>query len=94
MYLITFYICACLVILVIINIVYVAISFSKNKFSVMWPLGLLRALISFLVTVLFLPIFGNILIKIFEHFHYIDTFFYGYFLQANMNNFIFLICII
>lgn len=57
MYIITFYLCVCLVILVIINITYVSYSFSQNRFGAVWPLRVLRSVVSFIVTVLFMPIF-------------------------------------
>lgn len=59
MYVITFYLALSLVVLVIMNIFYVSISFSKNKFNVVWPLKILRGLISFLATIMFLPILGK-----------------------------------
>jgi glucose uptake protein GlcU len=57
MYKITFYLCVCLVLLIVINIAYVSYSFSRNRFGAVWPLRVLRSVVSFIVTVLFMPIF-------------------------------------
>jgi hypothetical protein len=65
MYLITFYICICLIILILSNAIYVSIAFSKNKFNVVWPMKILKSVISFLVSVLFMPIFGKL--SIYNH---------------------------
>lgn len=59
MYIITFYFTLGLVVLVVMNIFYVSISFSKNEFNVVWPLKILRGLISILATIMFLPILGE-----------------------------------
>ena len=45
-----------LIFLILLDTMYVAYSFSKKKFSTMWPLVILRLVASFVVTVLFLPI--------------------------------------
>jgi hypothetical protein len=55
-YLVIFYSLVMLVVLVIIDIVYVSIIFSKNKIGAVWPLQLLRSVVSFIVTSLFMPI--------------------------------------
>ncbi len=57
MYKIAFYLCVCLVFLVVINIAYVSYSFSRNRFDSVWPLKILRSVVSFIVTVLFMPFF-------------------------------------
>jgi hypothetical protein len=50
--------------MVIINILYVSIAISRNKLKAMWPLRILQSVVGFIVTVLFNPIMGNILINI------------------------------
>ena len=48
------------------NIIYIAIAFSKNRYNVVWPLKILRSVVTFLVSVLFMPVFSKIiLIKIY-----------------------------
>lgn len=47
-----------MVILVLLDIVYVSVSFSRNKFNHVWPLHVLRSIVSFIVTVLFMPVVG------------------------------------
>lgn len=44
------------ILLIIVDIMYVSYSFSRNRFVVMWPLYILRSIASLVVTVLFLPI--------------------------------------
>lgn len=55
-YLVIFYSLVMLVVLVIIDIIYVSYVFSKNKIGAVWPLQLLRSVVSFIVTSLFMPI--------------------------------------
>ena len=50
-----------LIILVILDIVYVAYSFSKKKFSFTWPLVFLAKIVPLIVTVMFLPIMETLL---------------------------------
>jgi hypothetical protein len=57
MYKIVFYLCVILVLLVVINIAYVSYSFSRNRVDSVWPLKILRSVVSFIVTVLFMPFF-------------------------------------
>jgi hypothetical protein len=45
-----------IILLMIIDIFYVSYSFSQKRFTVMWPLYVLRSVTSLVVTVLFLPI--------------------------------------
>jgi hypothetical protein len=56
LYLIVFYISLLLVILMIINIVYVSYSFSRNFFTVTWPLYVLRHVAKAIVTIFFMPL--------------------------------------
>src|SRR3569833_4362844 len=58
-YLVIFYICIFIVCLVILDIFYVSYSFSRKKFSFVWPLQALRSVCGLFVTVLFLPFLGN-----------------------------------
>ena len=58
MFLVCFYVAIICVILVVMNIAYVAISISRNKLGAMWPLRLLRSVVGFIVTILFMPIVG------------------------------------
>jgi hypothetical protein len=53
-YLVVFYGCITAIILLILDIIYVSYSFSKKKFTVLWPLFILRNVASLFVTVLFL----------------------------------------
>ena len=50
-----------MIILVILDIIYVAYSFSKKKFEFTWPLVLLAKIVPLFVTVLFLPIMETLL---------------------------------
>jgi len=56
MYIVSFYFLIFLVILVIADIFYVSIIFSQNKVGSVLALHLLRSVVSYIVTVLFLPI--------------------------------------
>jgi hypothetical protein len=56
LYLIIFYTCIGAIILAVLDIIYVSYSFNKKRFSVMWPLIVLRNVVTLSVTVLFLPI--------------------------------------
>ena len=56
LYLIAYYLCIFIVLLMIIDIIYVSYSFSKKKFACMWPLTILRQICSLLITVLFMPL--------------------------------------
>jgi hypothetical protein len=60
MFLVCFYVAIICVILVVMNIAYVSISISRNKLGAMWPLRLLRSVVGFIVTILFMPIVGKI----------------------------------
>ena len=55
-YMIGVYLLNLLILLIIIDVIYVSYSFSRKKFSMMWPLTILRSVTSLLVTVMFLPI--------------------------------------
>lgn len=55
-YIIGLYLLDMIILLIFIDILYVSYSFSKKKFSLMWPLTILRSVTSYFVTVLFLPI--------------------------------------
>ncbi|CAD8156622.1 unnamed protein product [Paramecium pentaurelia] len=50
------YILLVIILLIILDIIYVSYSFSKNQFAATWPLVVLRSVTSLVVTVLFLPI--------------------------------------
>jgi len=54
--LVAFYTAYTMVVLLILNIAYVAYSFKIKKFTLMWPLILLRNIAQLFVTVLFLAI--------------------------------------
>jgi hypothetical protein len=56
LYLIIFYFCILLIVLTVVDIIYVSYSFSKQRFTVLWPLILLREGVTLSVTVFFLPI--------------------------------------
>ena len=47
MYLIAFYICVIIVLITVIDIIYIAVSFSNNKLSLTWPIQLLRIILGF-----------------------------------------------
>jgi hypothetical protein len=59
MFLVCFYVAIVCVALVVINIAYVSISISRNKLGAMWPLRILRSVVGFIVTILFMPIVGT-----------------------------------
>jgi len=63
-YLVYFYATIFLVLLLIIDIIYVTYCFQIKKFSFTWPLYLLRNFTGLFVTVFFLPIMGNIFLKL------------------------------
>lgn len=56
-YLSVYFFFVLIVILVICNIIYVSISFSRNYFTYTWPLIVLTNVAKFFVTILFMPIF-------------------------------------
>ena len=56
MYLIAFYLCILAIVLTVVDIVYVSYSFNRKRFTVMWPLVILRNVVTLSVTVCFLPI--------------------------------------
>lgn len=58
-YIIIFYICIFLVFIVIIDFLYVAISFKHKKFSFMQPIQILRIASILISTILYIPISGN-----------------------------------
>jgi hypothetical protein len=55
-YLTVFYTSLSLVILMIVNIAYVSYSFSRNFFTVTWPLYVLRYVAKAVVTIFFMPL--------------------------------------
>lgn len=55
-YLFAFYLMVLLVVLIITNLIYVTISVLRKKFTVVWPLRILRSAVSFIITILFMPI--------------------------------------
>lgn len=55
-YVIIFYIFNVLIILVMCDIIYIAYSFHTGRFSVFWPLSILRSTCGLFVTVLFMPL--------------------------------------
>jgi hypothetical protein len=65
MYLIIFYFFIILILFILLDIIYVSISFKRKKFSVIWPLNLLRNFVNFAVTVLFLFITETLLTVVF-----------------------------
>jgi hypothetical protein len=52
----TVYILLGFILLIILDIIYVSYSFSRNRFYWLWPLIILKKITSFVVTVGFLPI--------------------------------------
>lgn len=54
-YLLSFYICVFIIILVCLNISYVFYSFSRNYFTYTWPLSLLCKSLKIFVSILFIP---------------------------------------
>ena len=56
LYIVVFYILILLIVLVVLDIIYVSYSISsKNKAGAVWPMRLLRSVVSFIVTVMFNP---------------------------------------
>ena len=60
-FLILLYTLIFLIITVILDIIYVAYSFSKKKFKFTWPLVYLAKIVPLIVTVMFLPIMETLL---------------------------------
>jgi len=60
-YIVTFYFCVLLVLLVALNIIYISISFNRKYFTVTWPLYILRYIAKFILTIFFMPLFGKYL---------------------------------
>lgn len=58
LYLVIFYICIFLVFVLVVDIVYVSLSFTRKKFIFIWPLSLLKFISSLIVTILFMPFIG------------------------------------
>lgn len=56
LYISVFYLLVILIGLVVLDILYVSYSFTRKKFSFMWPLYALRMILTFFITFLFLPI--------------------------------------
>lgn len=56
LYIAAFYLLVLLIGLVVLDIFYVSYSFTRKKFSFMWPLYALRVILCFFITFLFLPI--------------------------------------
>lgn len=56
LYLVAFYLVIIGIILTVIDIIYVSYSFRRKRFSVTWPLTVLRNVVALSVTVFFLPI--------------------------------------
>ena len=68
-FLVIFYLCLAIVVLVILDVFYVSYSFTQKKFAFVWPMQALRTVCGLFVTVLFLPflgiyIFNNILLNV------------------------------
>ena len=61
MYIASIYVMDFIILLIILDVLFVSYSFSKKKFSIMWPLDLLRSVASLFVTVFFLPITETLL---------------------------------
>ena len=57
LFILFFYGCVIIVILMIINLIYVIVSVIRKKFQWVWPLRTLRSVASFIVTIFFMPIF-------------------------------------
>eukprot|EP01022_Parablepharisma_sp_SALTPOND_P033551 TRINITY_DN88_c0_g1_i1.p1 TRINITY_DN88_c0_g1~~TRINITY_DN88_c0_g1_i1.p1 ORF type:complete len:1755 (-),score=211.95 TRINITY_DN88_c0_g1_i1:16687-21951(-) len=55
-YLVIYYFFIMIICLVILDIIYIGYSFSVKRFTVMWPLYILRSTCSLFVTVLFMPL--------------------------------------
>ena len=56
LYIVVFYVVILLIVLLVIDVIYVAyIISSKNKSGAVWPMRLLRSVVSFIVTVMFNP---------------------------------------
>jgi hypothetical protein len=60
-FLIQFYFLVVLILLIMLDIIYVSISFKRKKFNAIWPLTLLRNFVNIAVTVLFQPIVETLL---------------------------------
>ena len=60
-FLVIFYICLSIVVLVILDVFYVSYSFSQKKFAFVWPMQALRTVCGLFVTVLFLPFLGKVM---------------------------------
>ena len=56
LYLVIFYFCIGAVVLTVLDIIYVSYSFNKQIFTVMWPLVVLRNVVTLSVTIFFLPV--------------------------------------
>lgn len=56
-FIIVFYVCISIVVLMIANLIYVIISVLRKKFAFVWPLRTLRSVASVIVTILFMPMF-------------------------------------
>lgn len=61
MYIASIYFMDIIILMIILDVLYVSYSFSKKKFSMTWPLDLLKSVASLFVTVFFLPITETLL---------------------------------
>lgn len=69
-YVIIFYIVIFLVFLVILDFLYVAITFKHKRYSFAQPIQILRIAIILIVSILYIPILGNFLILTFAEFFF------------------------
>lgn len=60
-YLTQFYFLVAIIFLIVLDIIYVSISFKRKKFNAIWPLTILRNFVNIAVTVLFQPIVETLL---------------------------------
>lgn len=60
-YLTQFYVLVVIIFFILLDIVYVSISFKRKKFNAIWPLTILRNFVNIAVTVLFQPIVETLL---------------------------------
>jgi len=58
-YIVVFYIMIFIILLIILDIFYVSYSFTRKKFTFVWPLQALRSSVGLFVTALFLPFLGE-----------------------------------
>ena len=73
-FLVIFYLCVSIVVLVILDVFYVSYSFSQKKFAFVWPMQALRTVCGLFVTVLFLPFLGKLIMELIHNTIITETF--------------------